>query len=224
MSLYQNPRFVNNQAPALNAANMNALADTVEASQTYELNFNITTDIYATASSTNKANYTNYWDNQNIVATPKQNAHSFTVDKAKFKDKVGDIEGTYTFTYNTSTTKWAIDGVDISDSTFTAIPSYGISGLTNPVSVAAERTATVTLTFDGYKEQKITINGVTTKLIGSIGVSSSATKAQFDAAAYAQFRCIEQGDGYVVIVCYGVIPDITIPCVIEVTGSGNIKY
>ena len=68
MSLYQNPRFVNNQAPALNAANMNALADTVEASQTYELDFVIHTDTYASASSTDKANYTNYWDNQNIFA------------------------------------------------------------------------------------------------------------------------------------------------------------
>lgn len=224
MSLYRNPQFVNNQAPALNATNMNALASTVEASQTYELHFVVHPEIYATASDTDKTNYTNYWDNQNIVVTTNQNSHAFTIDKAKFKDKVDDIEGIYTFTYNTDTTKWAIDGVDISDSTFLDIPSYGITGLTNPISTVAERTATVTLTFDGYKEQKVTIDGVTPNLIGSIGIASNATKAEFDKAAYAQLRCIEQGDGYVVIVCYGVIPDITIPCVIEVNGSGNIKY
>lgn len=70
-------------------------------------------------------------------------------------------------------------------------------------------------TADGnYFKQTATATGVTASTNGTVGVSQTATKTQYDAAAYAQLRCTAQAANSVTIYCYGVKPTVDIPCVI----------
>lgn len=73
----------------------------------------------------------------------------------------------------------------------------------------------------GPYTQNITVKGITTNSTGVIGVSQSATQAQWQAANYAQLRITAQGTDYITITAYGVKPTIAIPCVI--TCSSNMK-
>jgi len=233
MALYENPQFVDNQAPALNATNMNNLANSAVHSQSYELAFTLSNDTYADASATDKQNHTNYWDNQNIVVTGTQGTSSpvaVTINNyATFKDAVNDVEGTYAFTFtvvDAATSYWSIDGVQIASTigNYLSIPEYGITFTENPFNTADYRTASIVLTFDAYKEQKVTVAGLTAQLSGSVGVAQTATKAQYDAAAYGQLRCISQGQGFLTIASYGVTPTIDIPCVVTVDSDGQVIY
>lgn len=73
----------------------------------------------------------------------------------------------------------------------------------------------------GPYTQNVTVKGITTNSTGVIGVSQSATQAQWQAANYAQLRITTQGAGFITITAYGVKPTVDIPCVI--TCSSNMK-
>lgn len=73
----------------------------------------------------------------------------------------------------------------------------------------------------GPYTQVVTVNGITANSTGVIGVSQSATQAQWQAANYAQLRITAQGTNTVTITAYGVKPTVAIPCVI--TCSSNMK-
>ena len=219
MSLYQNPQFVNNQPPALNATNMNNLANSAEHSQSYELNFTLSKNSYSEASSSDQAGGVNFWENQNLVVTGTQtSAGDVTVNGSLFKSAVADLEGSYVFSYNTTTSLWKYGEADIAGSNATAIPAYGISG------IPTTSDFTVVLTFDPYKIQKVNVVGVTSIMSGSVGVAATATKEQINASGYGQLRCVNQGDGFLEIACYGVTPMVDIPCVIIVDSDGKVSF
>lgn len=73
----------------------------------------------------------------------------------------------------------------------------------------------------GPYTQVVTVNGITANSTGVIGVSQTATQAQWQAAQYAQLRITSQGTNTVTITAYGVKPTVAIPCVI--TCSSNMK-
>lgn len=198
-----------------------------------EIPFYLQNKTYATATEEERAGKYGYWDNQNIKAeaTGENLDASSTLrvsDASKFKYVVNNIEGSYTFTYGIPAGSaqygvWMCEDIEGEIMPADLEPIYGISGVVTPPSFPLDKipTFTVVLTYDGYKEQKIMIPAVTSEMVGSVGVIQSATKQEYDAAAYAQLRCIHQegvdgkNDGHIIIVCYGVIPDIDIPCVIS---------
>ena len=73
----------------------------------------------------------------------------------------------------------------------------------------------------GPYTQAVTVNGIIANSTGVIGVSQSATQAQWQAANYAQLRITAQGANTITITAYGVKPTVAIPCVI--TCSSNMK-
>lgn len=73
----------------------------------------------------------------------------------------------------------------------------------------------------GPYTQNVTVKGITANSTGVIGVSQSATQAQWQAANYAQLRITTQGTDFIIITAYGVKPTVAIPCVI--TCSSNMK-
>lgn len=198
-----------------------------------EIPFYLQNKTYSTATAEERSGKYGYWDNQNIKAQiTGQNLDASAVlkvsDPSKFKFMVDNIEGSYTFTYSIPTESvqysvWRCEGVDGLILPEELESLYGISGVVAPEVFPSTNipTFTVVLTFDGHKEQKVLIPAVTTDMVGLVGVIQSATKEEFDKAAYAQLRCISQSgidgknDGYVVIACYGVVPNIDIPCVIS---------
>ena len=198
-----------------------------------EIPFYLQNKTYSTATEEERSGKYGYWDNQNIKAeiTGEYLDASSALevsDASKFKFMVNNIEGSYTFTFGIPSGsaqygEWVCEDIEGGILPEDLEKVYGISGVVPPQIFPPDQipTFTVVLTFDGYKEQKIMIPSVTTDMVGSVGVIQSATKAEYDSAAYGQLRCIHQqgtdgkDDGYIIIACYGVIPDIDIPCVIS---------
>lgn len=157
------------------------------------------------------------------------NATIAVEDESKFKYKVDGVRGTYAFIGTLKTVKgttrmvWTCDVFErVEFTTETLYNDLGIQITKTSDSITEAQLPEkfdVTLDYDIYMEQKILDSQITNDMSGVVGVreqgnSSVVSKEMWDAAAYARLKCIEQGDGYIKMGCYGVVPKQDINCVI----------
>lgn len=66
--------------------------------------------------------------------------------------------------------------------------------------------------------QTVSATGVTANSNIVVGLASTATSAQIDAAAAGKLLCTGQGSGEITVTCYGTEPSVNIPITVLIVG------
>ena len=179
-NLYQNPQFVNNSAPALNAANMNALANAAAANQSYSIAITIPSSGWSNNAITITA--TGVTTKTEGILVLAQNATAAQAQAA------GRAMIRVTAQSSNSITLYA-DGL-IPSTSFPAVIKVFSDGSMNSGTIVAAfpqakdyLTATATLTVAGWsnKTQTVTVNGVTASNLVEVTYAPASATAWVDA-------------------------------------------
>lgn len=201
---YVAPTFVNDSAPALNADEMNAMAQAVEGAVEYDRPMELTEAQKAQAA-------------ENIGAL-RSGAQTLTPEEQA--QAIGNIAG---LSYNAQTLTDAqksqsaenmgFVSTDVSQSLTSAqkamargnISAIQASGSTVSVSSSAWNGSSAPYTATAY------VSGVTSSNNIVAGIASSATSAQYTAFVDGQIICSGQGNGYILLTAFGTKPTTALP-------------
>lgn len=195
-NLYQNPQFVNNSAPALNAANMNALADAAAANQSYSIPVTIPASGWSgnaiTITATGVTNTTEGF----LVLAQNASASQAQMAGRAYLRVTGQSGNSITI---------AADGLVPTESIPCVIKVVS-SGAMNAGSITSAITntknyitTTVTLTSGGWSNntQTVSVAGVSSSSL----VEVSPAPTSFDNYVNAGILCTAQGAGTLTFTC-----------------------
>lgn len=201
---YVAPTFVNDSAPALNADEMNAMAQAVEGAVEYDRAMNLTEEQKAQAA-------------ENIGAL-RSGAQTLTPE-----EQAQALENMAGLSYNAQTltdaqksqaaTNMGFVSTDVSQSLTSTqkatargnISAMQASGSTVTVSASAWNGSSAPYTATAYVSGVTPINNIV------VGIGSSATSAQYAAFLDGQIICSAQGNGYIQLTAFGTKPTTTLP-------------
>lgn len=195
-NLYQNPQFVNNSAPALNAANMNALADAAAANQSYSIPVTIPASGWSgnaiTITATGVTNTTEGF----LVLAQNASASQAQMAGRAYLRVTGQSGNSITL---------AADGLVPTESipcVIKVVSSGAMNAGTITSAITNTRnyiTTTVTLTSGGWSNntQTVSVAGVSSSSL----VEVSPAPTSFDNYVNAGILCTAQGAGTLTFTC-----------------------